>query len=408
MDELRSFKLHCNKYFKPSAEAKVPSEDMQQRILYEMEQAYSGAVWNLDDDFLSHESFLKAVKRLDMTSSPGYPYMSEAPTNGQWLKFNGLYCDEYQLVKLWNHVQAVFADEWDTVLRCFIKQEPHKKSKAREGRWRLIVASPLCVQVAWHMLFDPLNDLEIERSFQLPSQQGIKMFGGGWRQYLELWQSRGYTHGLDKSAWDFTAPFWAIMMDLELRRRLGRGRQLGEWYKLARILFRHMFEDPTILFSDGSLYKQYIPGIVKSGCVCTISINSHCQGELHVAVCLDLHLPIHPFPVCCGDDTLHALIHVCDISAYEKYGVVVKTASEGMEFVGHEFTNSGPHPLYFAKHLKRLMYQTTGNLPDYFECMARMYVHTRYYDLWDRMATLNGTPVPLSKDAVRYWYDFEC
>lgn len=365
-------------------------------------------MWTLEDDFDGYDAYERALHRLDMTSSPGYPYSQEATTNGLWLKWNGLECDEIQKLRLWHDVKLVLADEYEHIIRVFVKQEPHKKSKIEEKRWRLIMASSLPVQVAWHMLFFKLNDLEIKQAYHIPSQQGIVMIGGGWKLFSKSWSERGLTCGLDKSAWDWTAPMWTLNTDLELRRRLGRGSRMSEWLSLAKTLYRHMFEDPKLLLSDGSLYQQIVPGVMKSGCVNTISTNSHAQVFVHIAVCIDLGLDPYPLPVCCGDDTLQHDSHVRDLSAYRKYGVVVKSASTTMEFVGHEFREEGPYPLYFLKHLKKLQYVTDEVLPQYLDSMARMYVHTPYYGTWERLAELLGVILPMSQDAYRFWYDYSC
>lgn len=333
--------------------------------------------------------------------------MKEATTNAQWLKWDGVNVDEIQKHRLWFDVQKVLADDFDTFLRVFIKQEPHKYKKAVAGRWRLIVASSLPVQVAWHMLFSILNDVEIEQTYNIPSQQGVLLVKGGWKQYYRSWQERGLTCGLDKSAWDWTAPKWAIDMDLDLRYRLCRGNEKEKWHQIARGLYRHMFEDPKLILSDGTIYQQKVPGVMKSGCVNTISINSHCQVFLHLAVCFDNGWPIHPLPVCCGDDTLQSHIHVHDLDAYRRYGVVVKSASTNMEFVGHEFNDHGPQPMYVLKHLKKLRYVSDDILPQYLDSMARMYVHSPYYIIWESIARELGIDLPFSKSAYEYWYDFD-
>lgn len=340
-----------------------------------------------------------------MKSSPGLPYMLEATSNGLWLKWNGVEFDSMQVERLWYDVQLVLKDEWEHVLRVFIKQEPHKTTKAKEGRWRLIMASSLCVQIVWHMLFDYLNDIEISKAYEIPSQQGLVLVGGGWKRFRRSWVEQGTTVGLDKSAWDWTAPRWCIDMDLELRGRLGRGNRLDEWMKLAALLYRHMFDHPTLVLSDGSRFRQVIPGIMKSGCVNTISTNSHCQQFIHCLVAEEIGISYEPFPPACGDDTLQHPRHTVDLALYGKYGVVVKTVSEDIEFVGHEFTACGPHPLYFSKHLKKLQYIPDDILGQYLDSMARMYVHTRYFDIWEHVARVAKLPLPLSKAAYAFWYD---
>lgn len=340
-----------------------------------------------------------------MTSSPGYPYQREAPTNGQWLKYDGIMCDSIQLERLWYDVQLVLTDKWDTVLRMFIKQEPHKISKVKENRWRLIMAAPLCVQIAWHMLFDYQNDKEIQESYNIPSQQGMILVNGGWTLYKRQWEGKGLTCGLDKSSWDWTAPFWTIKLDLDFRKRMGRGANIEEWFKIANILYQHMFIDPIMMTSEGYCYKQFVPGVMKSGCVNTISTNSHCQMMLHLAMCIENSIPIEPMPVACGDDTLQHEKHTQDLSLYEKYGVIIKEVSDTMEFMGHTFTDDGPYPLYIKKHLKKVSYVKEEDLSQYLDSMARMYCHTEYYRFWEVLAERLNHPLPLSRTAYLYWYD---
>lgn len=372
-----------------------------------MELAYASARWRLPDNWDSFEKFEEAVRHLDMTSSPGLPYMREATTNGQWLKWNGIQADHCQLMRLWYDVQCVLNGEAGAqLIRVFVKQEPTKKTKVEEGRWRLIMASALSVQVAWHMLFAYQNDREIQQSYFIPSQQGLQMVGGGWKRYRSQWQNLGVTQGLDKSAWDWTMPWWIIEMDLEFRLRTGNGSQLGQWHRVAKMLYDRMFKDPVLVLSDGRMFRQTIPGVMKSGCVNTISTNSHGQCIIHCAVCYDLGMEINPMCRACGDDTLQHPKHCYDILAYRKYGIVVKSASDAMEFVGHEFTANGPHPLYMIKHLKKIQYVPEEHMAQYLDSMARMYVHTRYFDLWQSIANASGYDLPLSRDAYLFWYDY--
>lgn len=397
--------VHANKYFKQSATSAIPTENEKERILYLMEKEYRPVRWRLPDDFDSREAFDRAVRRLDMTSSPGFPYMREASTNGQWLCWNGVCCDPIRLDRLWYDVQRVFDGSFEQFIRVFIKSEPHKSVKAEEGRWRLIMACSLPVQMVWHMLFDYMNDLEIEKAYEIPSQQGLVLVNGGWKLFRKSWIEQGYDSGLDKSAWDWTAPSWALDLDLEFRRRMGYGDRIAEWHRFARYMYDEMFVRPRLILSDGSVWLQTIPGIMKSGCVNTISSNSHMQVMIHVVACDSSEMPVYPLPRAVGDDTLQCQSQTTDLEAYRRYGVVVKTASEGLEFVGHEFTRDGPHPLYMFKHVKRLQYTTDEILPQYLDSMARMYVHTEHYWIWERLAIRFGCPLSMSRDAYLYWYD---
>lgn len=218
----------------PSASAPEPTEDLKQKILYEAEKHYMEVRCEIPEDFDQYSHYERCLRKLDMTSSPGIPYCREATTNGQWLKWDGMNMSLIQKQRLWHDVQEVFTGNYDMLIRTFIKLEPHKKSKCEEKRWRLIMAAPLPVQVAWQMLFSMLNDKEIERSYVIPSQQGLVMVNGGWKRYLEQWTSQGLQGSLDKSAWDWTAPYWMLFLDLQLRHRLMYGQRREHWYSGGR------------------------------------------------------------------------------------------------------------------------------------------------------------------------------
>lgn len=405
VSELTSLQIHAERYFKPMTTAIKPGDEEIDWILYEMEKAYRTCVWVLPDDYDSYDKFVEAVRSVDMSSSPGVPYMREAPTNGEWLKSDGINFDPFQMKRLWYDVNLVLQDKWEHLIRVFVKQEPHKRAKVQEGRWRLIMASSLPVQIVWQMLFKYQNDLEIKNAYNIPSQQGFTMIGGDWKLYRQSWVSAGKTVGLDKSAWDWTVPHWLLMADLEFRCRMARGSRLDDWYQLARVMYRHMFEEAKLVISDGTIYKQTVPGIMKSGCLNTISTNSHGQVMIHLLA--TNVMGVSPYPLCsaCGDDTLQTPEQSWDVGAYSRYGVVVKSASESIEFVGHEFTASGPAPLYMEKHFKKLEYVSEEILGQYLDSMARMYVHTRYFEFWESLALALGHPLPLSKRAYLYWYD---
>lgn len=373
-----------------------------------MEKAYKPCIWDLPDDYLSFERFYDVIRRLDRTSSPGFPYMLEAPTIGEWLGWDGVWYSEQQISRLWFDVSNVMDMNVEIVLRLFIKSEPHKMEKVKEGRWRLIMASPLSFQVVWHMLFSYMNDLEIEHSYSIPSQQGFVPVKGGWIQYLQLWQQRGYDTGLDKRAWDWNVPGWLLDLDLTFRYRMGRGSKMDEWMKLARWLYDEMFVHPKIVTSSGVMLRQKYPGIMKSGCVNTISTNSHMQIMVHIFACLDQGVGIYPLPVACGDDTLQRKDQAVDVDCYARYGAIVKSASEGLEFVGHEFLMTGPVPLYFSKHLEKAKYVSDLELPQYLDSMARMYCHAGVlFEFWSALAReLGCSDAMMSQHAYCWWYDW--
>lgn len=394
---------------KQAVQAHKPTAEEQERILNIMEDAYAPTTWNIPFDLFTKDHFMRCLKGLDNQSSPGWPYKREAPTIGQWLGFNGVWYDPVRIEELWFDTKLVIMGRFEHVMYAFIKPEPHKKAKVDLGRWRLIIASALPVQMAWRMCFQEHNDREIDYSYFIPSQQGITLFGGAWKQYLRQWKAAGYDTGLDKSAFDFTAAGWALKLDLEYRRRMSRGSQdlTDEWYQVASRLYYDMFRTSKILMPEGYVWEQQFWGYMKSGCVNTISTNSHLQIMYHILACWEQNVSVHPLPVACGDDTLQRLDQATDLKAYSKYGLVVKSASDELEFVGHEFTDEGPMPLYSEKHICALIHCKEEVIPEYVEAMCRMYVHgtPEMVSFWHYLARKLRVSVR-SPEYYRTWYDW--
>lgn len=402
--ELDSLRSH-SRFFKQSYEASKPSTVFLSRALSDMELIYRKCIVNVDG-FDTYENFLRCVSNLHYPSSPGYPYMLEATTIGDWLGFDGFNSDPSKIQRLWYSVSEIIrTGKIDCLWRVFIKQEAHKISKASDNRWRLIMCPPLDVQVVWQMVFSCQNDMEIRESFSIPSQQGIELAGGMWKHYRDQWVSAGLTHGMDKSAWDWTVSGWMLDFDLEFRHRMVRGFQSERWQLLASRLYDNAFREPKLLFSDGQVYQQLYPGIMKSGCVNTISTNSHLQVMLHLVYSYDHSIPIYPIVRAVGDDTLQGESHTLDTDWYRKYGVIVKSVTKGLEFVGHNFAEDGPVPCYFGKHVFTLLHAETHLLGQILDSYLRLYVNDSKYMFWLSVAyKLNLGHEVRSKDYYRFWY----
>lgn len=300
------------------------------------------------------------------------------------------------------------AGNMDTLYRVFIKGEPHKKAKADQGRWRLIICPPLCEQVVWAMVFGPGNDKEIVTVGQTPSMQGMSLPSGNWKDHYRLFRQSDLLVPMDKSAWDWTAHREFIRLDLELRSRLLQSEhQKVRWKHLASQLYERAFDHPTLVLSSGQLFRQVEPGVMKSGCVNTISTNSHMQVFLHILAALRLDSPVYPLPVAVGDDTLTSASNTLRPEDYAFTGAVVKDlGTEEMEFVGHEWHEEGPVPSYNAKHLVRYAITPEQNLPDFLDSMVRLYAHQpEFQRLWRDLAFSRDIALP-SHEYVLFWYDY--
>lgn len=405
--ERKSLEVH-SQYFRDSCATVEPIE-YRERVLAVLEEAYMPVKSKVPVDLISYSNFRRVLCRLEMQSSPGYPYFQEAPTIGDWLKFDGISHDNFQVDRLWHHVCQLLDGDQEMVFTVFIKEEPHSVAKQEDGRFRLILASPLHFQVLWQMIFGFQNDMEIKNSFSIPSQQGIILPLGNWKLYRELWVSRGYDIGLDKRSWDWTVSWWKLCWELELRKSLLFG-DVKLWSYHAERLYKLAFMNPILLLSDGLMLRQLYPGIMKSGLVNTISTNSHCQLIDHVLVCLMEERDYRPLPVAVGDDTLQAAGQLVSLETYKSIGVVVKSASDGLEFVGHEFLSTGPVPLYLEKHLCAARFVSSDRelMIQYFDSMCRLYANSPLFQFWYDVAESLGLAESLHSHRYYWiWYNYD-
>lgn len=382
-----------------------PSVEEEDFVLYVMESYYSPVILE-HYNWFTYENYLSVLDILEMSSSPGIGFSKEAPTIGDWLKFDGINYDRYQVAELWSRVRYLYEmEEIDSIWKTFIKVEPHKVSKMETKRWRLIMACPLDCQVLWHMVFAKQNHLEVIHALEIPSAQGITIPYGGWRLHYQQWNERKLLCGSDKSAWDWTVSGWMLDLDLRFRQRIIHTDD--DWLVTARKLYKNAFGNTLIQLSDGRRFRQMHPGVMKSGCVNTISTNSHAQVFLHILYSLRKGISIEPMLVAVGDDTLQAEEHIQDLELYESFGVKIKTVSTTLEFVGREWSDEGMMPMYTSKHLFSIMYKSDDLIPEILDAYAREYVNIpEYFQFWYELARVLGYPSSVhSRAYYKYWLD---
>lgn len=351
--------------------------------------------------------FRRELHALEFTSSPGYPYCLEASSIGDWLGWDGIRFNEEAVLRLWSDMTAFLAGDVETLYRVFVKEEPHKASKARVSRWRLIICPPLFEQMAWRLVFGPGNAKEIDTVGLTPSLQGMSLPQGNWKEFHQLFRSKDLKVPLDKTAWDWTAHVAFIDLDLELRSRLlqAEHQTWKQWKTIARQLYERAFYHPKLVMSNGTIWEQMHPGVMKSGCVNTISSNSHMQIFVHVLACMRHGVSPLPLPVAVGDDTLGCWSNFLRPENYEFTGALVKDPAEEMEFVGHRWLDSGPVPSYNAKHMFRYCMVKLEHLASYLESMVRLYAHDpELGEIWRELAVRHDVPLP-SREFVVSWYD---
>lgn len=363
-----------------------------------MEEAYKGCP-AAPVEWRSKERFRKLINDLDMTSSPGYPYLREAPTIGKWLKNDGLgNYDEIQVERLWLDVNRVLAGDYEHLFRVFVKDEPHKLTKVQQGKWRLIVASSLPVQMVWRMCFAHQNDWLNAHPYTTPSAHGLVFCYGGWRRFKQHCKTKGLKFSRDLSAWDLNAPGWVFRVIREVRKSFGGP---DDWARTIDMLYEDAYAKSKLIFSNGLVIQQQFDGFMKSGLFNTISDNSLGMVAMHVVASFRARLPVGTIWAT-GDDVLQE--HYSDEyqKALEELGCVVKEVEQSLTFMGTNFDGQ-PRPMYFSKHVVNFWTQREHR-EETLDSYARLYCYQdREFRFWVATAAAMGYSLR-SQSYYQYWY----
>lgn len=347
-----------------------------------MENSYSRCARELPLDWNTRPGFEKWIRQLDRTSSPGWPLCRVATTIGKFLyPKETLDPDPSRVEMLWQMVQQVFRCEYDHVFKAFVKPEPHKKEKADERRWRLILASSLPIQIVWHMTMGHLERSFLEEQPLITMSYGEIFVGGSWQHFKMSCEQSGTTWATDKKAWDWNSPGWVYIVCRELRKRLTRG-STPEWERMVDWLYADAYQNSKVMLSTGHVYRQTESGLMKSGLVVTISDNSLGQDVVDHAAQLSVgQLP--NVKKVTGDDVIQR--KPADPEEYlarlQKFGCVVKQAEDKLEFMGFDLENQ-PKPIYPHKHLWNLERLNPEFLPGVLDSYCRLYANQPVFQVF--------------------------
>lgn len=203
-------------------------------------------------------------------------------------------------------------------VRLFVKQEPHNAKKLAEGRYRLISSVSLVDQLIERLLFGPQNELEIASWRSIPSKPGMGL--SLYEQAQSIWQDLLYKSRVcpaaeaDISGFDWSVQEWELWADVSMRIRLCEDMHP----KLACLFINRFrcFSFSVFQLSNGELYEQCTPGLMKSGSYCTSSTNSRIR-------CLMGFLIGSPWIIAMGDDSVEGWVEGAQ-EKYEKLGHVCK------------------------------------------------------------------------------------
>lgn len=314
------------------------------------------------------EQFPKAVDEIDPTSIPGCCLLEKYGTiNRDVLKIttddhgNRTY-DETRLTLVKQLAKQRYLDLLNGTLisdplKVFVKQEPHKIEKIREGRYRLIMGVSLIDTIVDRVIFGELLRTASRPSniLRTPCAVGWAPNRGGWR-FISMFTRDGFS--IDRKAWDWTVTEWLVQIWEQFIKDLHPDHP-NWWSNLVSIRFTCLFYSARFNFPDGQLIQQDTPGIMKSGCLLTLLLNSVGQTILHVLVHLRLKKnPYHNIPISMGDDTLQRPFDFMEPYAVELAKMALIKEAEYThgysEFIGFIYTKTGYYPAYWKKHLYQL------------------------------------------------------
>lgn len=246
-------------------------------------------------------------------------------------------------------------------INVFVKREPLPMKKIEEERYRLISGVSLVDTLVDRILFGWLNRVSLSKLGQTPCMVGWSPVRGGWILLQQAFLGESVAC-LDKSAWDWTVQGFLIRIMKNIIQRLAFDAP-DWWHKMVDLRFDLLFKAglPTFSFSDGSMAAQLGDGIMKSGCLLTILLNSMAQVVLHIIAANRINLKGDRYlPKAMGDDTVQKWFPDFEeyVKQLETLGVKVKGVKKRawIEFCGVCIANNTCIPSYWKKHLFNSQY----------------------------------------------------
>lgn len=348
---------------------------------------------------------------IDWNSSPGYPLKTRYPTNREVFGFNGVSCDATQLAL----VEMMVRNRWEELLEgptadpihLFIKPEPHKKAKIEKKAYRLISSVSLIDTIVDRILYGEWLDEVIKRWIETPSKAGWSPQQGGYR-----WMAKAFRGlepvSIDKSSWDWTVNSWHVDFLERLLPRMVFGRT-EDWNIVFKNRMTATFRAgyPVFKTQCGCTFEQLVDGIMKSGMLATIILNTICQYGTHIAAGGSSKTLL----MAIGDDTVQDGRYVTSeyIERLRKTGAIIKEQDWGwpIKFAGHEITENSCVPAYRAKHMFCLKYLDPKLAFETMESYRHLYALDDEVSVFleKQALALFGPEDLLSREYLREWYE---
>jgi hypothetical protein len=223
-------------------------------------------------------------------------------------------------------------------IRIFVKHEPHKLKKREEKSWRLIWSVGVIDRLVHDVYLGDMCQTAMVNYRRIPSKPGLGFSNGEWHALATAIDDGGQFISMDKSAWDISVPEWGYEAYSELGKRgCVNWHEVSDADKNAWDVMLWNLSCSRLMFGDGTLLQQKFPGMVKSGSLVTIDMNSKLQIFLK---CLSSLKRIGHFDyeadmiVSMGDDTLERLGNVNVSELTEDYSLMGFKVKDGTKVGG--------------------------------------------------------------------------
>jgi len=352
------------------------------------------------------------LRDIEWDSTPGLPFSKQFTVNRDLFGWNGVTVDDAKT----NLVYSAVKSRWRQLLvgtasdpiALFVKPEPHKAKKRDTKAWRIIHNVSIIDNLVSRILFGNFLDAAIQDYQLVPSKAGWAPSSGG---FAWLHSQLGKTKLMaDKSAWDFTMQGWPILAFAGLLDRLYQHlEERDNWKVVAGNHLSSLFGDCTLAIGEIRV-KQVVTGVMKSGWLGTIGVNSIAQVALHILAMKRLKADWRSsVPFAMGDDTIQGADVPRDyVKVLQQGGCIVKEHefSEVCSFAGHTFTGYNCVPSYVAKHCWLLLHPDPSTQLEAIESYQYLYaLHPEMLAVIQQiLLSKGGASRYRSRELLRAWY----
>lgn len=253
-----------------------------------------------------------------------------------------------------------------------IKMEPHTPEKIAVNRQRLISILSLVDQMVDRILFHAMFEMDKETAMSRAGKTGWTPMPHGFNDLLESFPDS--VLATDCSAFDWTFPEW--LPEMITQARLEQFESYSPEFERAfkRRIAEVLGPRCTLRLPNGRRYRQQRYGIMKSGWLGTISVNSDAQ-DMITSLAWKRAFPESgqpPLLWSMGDDVIMRWNDKFDstalVSEIRRLGILSKFAVQSREFSGFNIYRSpqGPvvNPLYPNKHRYQLAHVPVEQLEE--------------------------------------------